>query len=139
MDKKLSFIKERILYLTELKGFGKEEFFSKIGMTYGNFKGRFKEKPINSNALENILSIIPDVNTHWLLTGEGEPIINKAYQNDDKLRDVNEAEPIYLKSSEEAIAEKVLEKLSPLMKKIDRIEQHQKELFNQLNNKKDAN
>lgn len=72
MDNKFSNIKERILYLIELKGDTKEKFFNKIGMTYGSFKGDAKKRPINSNALANILTIYPDVNPMWLIVGNGE-------------------------------------------------------------------
>ncbi|EGV44238.1 LexA family transcriptional regulator [Bizionia argentinensis JUB59] len=84
MDNKFTYIKERILHLVEIKGFGKEDFFDKLGMSYGSFKGSAKERPINSNAIENILTIIPDANLNWIITGKGEPIIVdsiKNYQN----------------------------------------------------------
>lgn len=71
MDNKLTYIKERILYLISNKGFTRDDFFEKIGMTYGNFKGENKKRPINSDTIVNILSLIPDVNLKWLLTGEG--------------------------------------------------------------------
>lgn len=64
-------IKERIIQLIEYKGIGKEFFYQKIGMTSANFRGNAKKTPINSNAIENILSEIPDVNLEWLLTGKG--------------------------------------------------------------------
>ncbi|CAA7197509.1 hypothetical protein CHRY9293_03574 [Chryseobacterium potabilaquae] len=41
-------------------------------MTSASFRGKAKETPINSTAIENILLEIPDVNPIWLLTGEGE-------------------------------------------------------------------
>lgn len=71
MDK-TSNIKERILQLSELKSVSKEIFFKNLGLTYGNFKGKSKETPINSNALVDILTKYPDVNPTWLLTGDGE-------------------------------------------------------------------
>ncbi len=71
MDNKFSTIKERCLELAKYKGFSREGFCNKIGMTYANFKGPAKKTPLNSNAIENILSIIPDVNLRWLLTGCG--------------------------------------------------------------------
>lgn len=71
MDNKFSTIKDRCLQLAKEKGFSLDEFCSKIGMTYGNFKGVAKKTPLNSNAIENILTIIPDVNLIWLLTGRG--------------------------------------------------------------------
>lgn len=49
-----------------------ENKFNEIGITSANFRGKAKERPLNSNTIENIISIIPDVNTDWLLTGKGE-------------------------------------------------------------------
>ena len=69
MQNKFPTIKDRILYLAEIKGFGKKNFCEKIGMSYGSFTGQAKNTPLNSNAIANILCIVPDVNLHWLLTG----------------------------------------------------------------------
>jgi hypothetical protein len=69
---KFSMIKERILQVLEYKQIGKEIFFDKIGMTSANFRGNAKKSPLNSNAIENILSEIPDINPEWLLTGKGK-------------------------------------------------------------------
>lgn len=68
---KFSNVKERILYILEIKGIVKESFFKKIGMTYGNFTGKAKETPLNSTALGNILLEIPDANPDWLILGVG--------------------------------------------------------------------
>ena len=64
-------IKERIIQIVENKGIAKESFYSKIGMTSASFRGKAKNMPLNSNAIENILSEIPDLNAEWLLTGKG--------------------------------------------------------------------
>lgn len=73
-------IKERIIQVVEFKGIAKEIFYSKIGMTSASFRGKAKETPINSNAIENILSEIPDLNPLWLLTGNGSMLLsNKPY------------------------------------------------------------
>lgn len=74
MANKSSNIKERILQLAEYKGIVKEKFFEKIDMTYGNFKGKSKQTPINSNAIVDIYTIYPDINIEWLLTGRGNMI-----------------------------------------------------------------
>lgn len=76
MENKLPNVKSRILYLVKNQGFKYEIFFPKIGMSYGNFKGNAKNTPINSDALAKILSFFPAVNLRWLLTGEGEMLIN---------------------------------------------------------------
>ena len=68
-------IKERIIQFIDLKGVTKEHFYNKIGMTSANFRGKAKETPINSTAIENILSEFPDLNLDWLITGKGEQII----------------------------------------------------------------
>lgn len=65
-------IKERIIKLIEYKGVPKEEFYVKIGMTSASFRGNARKTPLNSTAIENVLSEIPDVNSEWLLTGNGE-------------------------------------------------------------------
>ncbi|MDR1182013.1 MAG: S24 family peptidase [Bacteroidales bacterium] len=65
-------IKKRIVEILELKGISKENFYKKIGMTSANFRGSAKSRPLNSNAIEKILAEIPDINTEWLLTGEGK-------------------------------------------------------------------
>lgn len=72
-------IKERIIQVIEFKKFKKEDFYSKIGMTSANFRGKAKETPINSNAIENILSIIPEINLLWLITGKGNMFNSTAY------------------------------------------------------------
>jgi len=64
-------IKERVIKIAELKGVIKEDFFPKIGMTSANFRGSAKKTPLNSNAIENILSVFPDINPEWLITGNG--------------------------------------------------------------------
>ena len=56
MTNKLLTIKERILYLAENVEVNKQEFFRKIDMTYGNFTGNNKNRPVNSDAIKNILA-----------------------------------------------------------------------------------
>ena len=65
-------IKERVLYFTDYKGFAKEKFFEELGVTYGNFKGKAKEKALSSDVLAKIVSKYSELNPEWLLTGEGE-------------------------------------------------------------------
>lgn len=64
-------IKERIIQLLEYKGIPKEDFYVKIGMTSASFRGNAKKTPLNSNAIENILSEIDDANPEWIITGKG--------------------------------------------------------------------
>jgi phage repressor protein C with HTH and peptisase S24 domain len=74
-------IKERVIQIVEQKGIIKEDFFPKIGMTSANFRGNARNTPLNSNAIENILSELPDVNPEWLLTGKGE-MLKEATNNE---------------------------------------------------------
>jgi len=69
-------IKERIIQVLRYKKLNKENFFKEIGMTSANFRGNAKNSPLNSDAIENILSVLPDVNPEWLLTGHGEMLRN---------------------------------------------------------------
>ncbi|MRI64342.1 hypothetical protein EDM00_10140 [Ornithobacterium rhinotracheale] len=71
-----------MLYLSENVEVTKQEFFRKIGITYGNFTGKKKERPLNSDAIENILLIYPETNPEWLLTGKGEMLKTPARQAD---------------------------------------------------------
>lgn len=102
MDNKFSNIKERVLYLSELKNITKEIFFSKIGMTYGSFKGSAKERPLNSDAIVNILTIFPDINAEWLLTGKGD-VIKKEFSVSEK-----KESPDLLQRFEEVVGENAL-------------------------------
>ncbi|MDB0602602.1 hypothetical protein PL373_15985 [Tenacibaculum maritimum] len=77
-------IKERILKVVGFKGFKKEDFFNKIGMTSANFRGKAKERPINSIAIENIFTVIPDLSLIWLLTGKGEMLVSEIGEKSEK-------------------------------------------------------
>lgn len=65
-------IKERVLYISENKGIAREKFFDDLGITYGNFKGKAKEKALSSDILAKIVAKYPDISPEWLLTGRGE-------------------------------------------------------------------
>ena len=60
------------MQLLEVKGVAKENFFAEIGITSANFRGSAKLTPLNSNAIANIFTIMPDVNLEWLITGRGD-------------------------------------------------------------------
>lgn len=64
-------IKDRVIQVLEYKCIPKESFYTKIGITSANFRGKAKNTPLNSTTIENILSVIPDINLSWLLTGQG--------------------------------------------------------------------
>ena len=64
-------IKERILQIAKRKGITNREICQKIGLTYGGFTGENKKRPLNSDAIANLLAEYPEVNPRWLLTGQG--------------------------------------------------------------------
>lgn len=90
METNFTSIKERILYITNFKQIGKEKFFNDLGVTYGNFKGKAKEKALSSDVLAKIVSIYPDINPEWLLTGKGNML-----KSMEGLHYVNEPEEKY--------------------------------------------
>ena len=70
MEKKTPNIKERILKVAKNQGLSYESFLTKVDLKYANFKGKQKLGGINSNSLERIVSEFPEVDLHWLVTGE---------------------------------------------------------------------
>jgi hypothetical protein len=74
---KFTNIKERIMYFVENQNIKKSDFFNKIGVTSANFRGLAQKTPINSNAIENIITNYPEINLHWLITGKGAMLQTK--------------------------------------------------------------
>ena len=81
MEKKFSSVKERILQIADYYGISKEKFFEELDITYGNFKGTAKDRPVNSSFLEKLLTKFPNVNPDWILLGTGEMLRNSSYVN----------------------------------------------------------
>ena len=97
MANKITEIKERVLQIAKYHGVSYEKFSNEIGMSYASFKGKAKFTPLNSDAIANIITIYPDVDCYWLLTGNGQMLKNNeasAEKNDknseriDKLLDI---------------------------------------------------
>lgn len=76
MDEKTTTIKERILYVSDYKGIGKENFLESINQSYSNYKGKSKLSIPGADVLVEIMSIYPDINLEWLLTGNGNILKN---------------------------------------------------------------
>jgi len=142
MTNKFSTIKERILYLLECKKVTKSKFFEEIGMTYGNFTGENKKKPINSDAITNILSKFPDVSSDWLITGR-EPMLRETKRPDfektvlvpvgDKTDTQHEVSNKKANKQENsAIIDKLLQRLESQSKEIGRLESENNYLSSQL-------
>ena len=73
-DKNVSPIALRIQNIVQDKKLSIKEFASQIGMSQSNLSNLFagKVRDLGSEYLTNILIKFPEVNSRWLLTGEGE-------------------------------------------------------------------
>lgn len=116
MGNNFSTIKERILYLAENVEVSKQIFFKNIKISYGNFTGDKKKRPINSDAIENILLMYPNTNPWWLILGNGEmlkdeiSVIKKEQDNDYKELAESRKETIELQKEKIQTLEKELAK-----------------------------
>jgi repressor LexA len=82
------------LYIDE-KGISIAAFERSIGMSNASFGKSLKNNgAIGSDKLENILRVYPDINPEWLLTGNGEMLVNEF----DSLHVKEEQAPYYKKS-----------------------------------------
>lgn len=70
MGNKITNIKERIRKVAEDKGVSYSYLYGIIEMTDGSFKGNALNRPINSNAIVKLITEFPDIDLHWLITGE---------------------------------------------------------------------
>lgn len=66
----MSFIKERIKEIALNKGIPIGKFFKKLDLAPSGFNGEKIKKGANSDTIEKIVSLFPDVDLHWLITGE---------------------------------------------------------------------
>jgi len=80
MEKKISFIKERVREIAEFKGVNYGDFFTSIEVSPTGFRGDKLKTGLNSDTIEKIISIYPDINIIWLLTGKGEMILTNTNQ-----------------------------------------------------------
>lgn len=68
-------ILERIKQFIDYKGIAISAFEKSIGMANASFgKSLKKGGTIGADKLENILKVYPDLNSHWVITGEGNMI-----------------------------------------------------------------
>jgi len=69
MDRKKTNIKERTLQVAKNKGISYELFFSELGLSYSNFKGKQKESSLNSDSIVRIITKHPEIDLYWFVTG----------------------------------------------------------------------
>lgn len=71
MDK-ISPIKENILHFIDNQKIVKEDFYKKTSIAASNFKNPGLKSEIGGDKIVKILSVYPEINPEWLLTGNGE-------------------------------------------------------------------
>ena len=98
---KSTLIKKRLLQVAKNKGISYEKFFSDFGTTYANFKGKSLKSSLRSNVLVDFSAKHPDVDLHWIITGEkkkedgtGASIVN---ETEDRNIDILERELAHAK------------------------------------------
>ncbi|WP_417350298.1 S24 family peptidase [Flavobacterium alkalisoli] len=75
---------QRIKQYIDYKGLTIQKFEKSIGFSNGAFAIQLKkDKSIGSDKLENILTVYPELNSDWVLTGKGY-MIKEFKQNDEK-------------------------------------------------------
>lgn len=67
-------VKERLKTFIKLKGFGQGKFESMCGLSNG-YVNNIRQS-IQPDKLQKIALQFPDLNTGWLMTGEGEMLKN---------------------------------------------------------------
>lgn len=84
----------RIYQLIDYSGLAVAEFSKRVGVSNGYFaKQKANNANIGSHILEKIVRAFPDVNTHWLLTGEGE-MLNPVTESAEKILQTKCAENV---------------------------------------------
>jgi len=71
MDKILSSIKQRVLQYIDNNNIVKETFFDVTGIAASNFKGVGLKSELGGDKIAKILTIFPEMNPEWLITGSG--------------------------------------------------------------------
>jgi len=84
-------IVDRIILIAENKGLSINKFSQKIGVSNAYFSKQKKNNAnVGSQIIENIVSIYPDINLKWLVTGEGQML-----EMDKNPNEVNESKILY--------------------------------------------
>lgn len=91
MKKKSSNIKERIKQVAENKGIPLGVFFKKLEVSPTGFTGIKIEKGINSDTIQKLISIYPEIDLHWLITGEPKKAVIEVNDNDIEYKKARES------------------------------------------------
>lgn len=80
-DKILAPVKGRVIQFIENQSIEKKMFFEKLGVASSNFRGNALYSEISADVLAKILTLHPNVNSDWLLTGKGSMLKEDAKTN----------------------------------------------------------
>lgn len=75
-------VKERLIEYLKYKGIGQNKFAESIGVSSGYVNNI--RKSIQPDKLVVISKVYPDLNTTWLLTGDGNMILDSGSSNENK-------------------------------------------------------
>lgn len=117
MDK-ISTIKENILYFIEKQDISKKYFYEISGISASNFKGSGLKSEIGGDKIVKILTIFPDLNSEWLLTGTGPMLKSNIFPSDTSMG-INYKD---LAESRLETIELLREKIDSLNEKIHKLE-----------------
>ncbi len=77
---------KRIKAYIDYKGIRISTFEKSAGLSNGSFGGQLKKgRTIGVDKLENILKIYPDLNAHWIVTGQGNMLIGEENRKDSQV------------------------------------------------------
>jgi hypothetical protein len=76
-------VTERLLQFITDKGISRNAFYTKTGIGNGSLD---KKGGMNTQSIEKVLEVYPDLNLYWLITGKGERTINPAKSERTKER-----------------------------------------------------
>jgi len=65
-------IKERMVCFVEKFGKKKADLVAELGVAASNFRGASLQNGINSDTIENFLTLYPKCSAEWLLRGQGD-------------------------------------------------------------------
>ncbi|MDD3685781.1 MAG: hypothetical protein PHE56_03340 [Bacteroidales bacterium] len=76
-------IVERILQIIDSKGLNKRKFYLMTGLSNGFLD---KVQDVGASKVEIILSVFPDINPVWLLSGKGPMLKNPELMSEDEIK-----------------------------------------------------
>lgn len=78
-------IKQRILYFVDTLGISKRDFYTKTGISRGTLESN---TGITEETIAKLIAIYPNINSSWLLIGEGEVLkqVNELNIGDDTIQ-----------------------------------------------------